>query len=106
MTTDGKIIVCEKVDESREVFEIGDVYNGIDLKKVENLIKQTLKSLNKCKDCWAAKFCKICFKDIVNINEEFCENARKDVERELGYYLEQISGNRDLVNYVSNISLI
>lgn len=106
VTTDGKIIVCEKVDESREVFEIGDVYNGIDLKKVENLIKQTLKSLNKCKDCWAAKFCKICFKDIVNINEEFCENARKDVERELGYYLEQISGNRDLVNYVSNISLI
>lgn len=106
VTTDGKIIVCEKVDESQEIFEIGDVYSGIDLKKVERLIAYTLKSLEKCKSCWAAKFCKICFKDIININEEFCEKAKKDVEKELGYYLDQVSCDRTLINYVSNISLI
>jgi uncharacterized protein len=106
VTTDGKIIICEKVDESKEVFEIGDVYSGIDLKKVERLIQHTLKSVDKCKKCWAAKFCKICFKDILNVNEEFCEKSRKDVENELGYYLDKVSSDRDLINQVSNVSLI
>lgn len=106
VTTDGKIIVCEKVDESKEIFEIGDVYNGIDIGKIERLVDETLKNLEKCKHCWAAKFCKICFKDIFSINSDFCEKARKEVENELGYYLDKISKDRDLINYVSNISLI
>nr|WP_286130932.1 lachnocin radical SAM maturase [Clostridium sp. 12(A)] len=106
VTTDGKIVVCEKVDESKEVFEIGDVYNGIDSNKIDRLVNQTLKSLEKCKHCWAAKFCKICFKDILDNNSDFCEKARKGVEGELGYYLEHVNHDRDLVNYVENISLI
>lgn len=106
VTTDGKIIVCEKVDESQEIFEIGDVYNGIDINKIERLVNATMKSLAKCKDCWAAKFCKTCFKDVPNINDDYCEQARKDVEMELGYYLNQVSSDRSLVNYVANISLI
>lgn len=106
VTTDGKIIVCEKVDESQEVFEIGDVYNGIDINKIKRLVDETLKSLEKCKYCWAAKFCKLCFKDILNINNDFCEKSRRGVENELGYYLDNVINNRDLVNYVANISLI
>lgn len=106
VTTDGKIIVCEKVDESRQVFEIGDVYNGIDMEKIDRLINETLKYVEKCKHCWAAKFCKICFKDIINIDEKFCEKARKDIEKELGYYLDQVCEDRELINYVANISLI
>lgn len=106
VTTDGRIIVCEKVDENKEVFEIGDVYNGIDVYKIQQLINETLKSLDKCKNCWAAKFCKICFKDIPNINDDFCEKSRKDVENELGYYLDHVINNKGLINYVANISLI
>ena len=106
VTTDGKIIVCEKVDESKEIFEIGDVYNGIDRNKVNRLVDETLKSVEKCKSCWASKFCKMCFKDILNINDDFCEKSRKGVETELGYYLDNISNDRDLVNYVANISLV
>lgn len=103
---DGRIIVCEKVDESQQIFEIGDVDNGIDMIKIERLVDETLKRLEKCKYCWAAKFCRICFKDILNINNDYCEKSRKDVESELGYYLDQVSSNRSLVNYVANISLI
>jgi len=106
VTTDGRIIVCEKVDENQEVFEIGDVYKGIDINKIDRLVNKTLESLEKCKSCWAAKFCKICFKDILNINGDFCEKAREEVERELGYYLDQVSNNRGVINYVANISLI
>ena len=78
---------------------------GIDISKVRRLISYTLKRTEKCKKCWAANFCKICFKDIININDEFVikpEGCREGVR----YYLAQISGDRELINYISNISLI
>lgn len=106
VTTDGKIIVCEKVDESQEIFEIGDVYNGIDINKVKRLIDTTLKCLDKCRHCWAARFCSICFMDILKTNGEYCEKSRENVATELGVYLDRISTDRDLVNYVANISLV
>lgn len=106
VTTDGKIILCEKVDECQKIFEIGDVEHGIDINKIEALVNETLKRVEKCKDCWAAKFCRLCFKDILNISDEFCEKSRLNVENELIYYLEHIRNNRELINYISNISLI
>lgn len=106
ITTDGRIIVCEKVDESQKVFEIGDVHNGVDINKIRRLVDETQKRLEKCKHCWAAKFCKICYKDIFIINDGFCETMKKSIEGELGYYFDQVSNDRGLVNYVANISLI
>lgn len=106
VTAEGKIIVCEKVDESKEIFDIGNVYSGVDINKVEKLIDETLRSVEKCKCCWAAKFCKICFKDILSNSNGFCESSRKEIEAELGYYLDNISNDRNLINYVANISLI
>ncbi|MXP74075.1 radical SAM protein [Lachnospiraceae bacterium WCA-9-b2] len=106
ITTDGKIIVCEKVDEKEELFEIGDVYMGIDMKKIKRLVDETVKCLGKCKHCWAARFCNICFMDVLKPGNEYCEQSRKNVENELGYYLDQICEDRELVNYISNISLI
>lgn len=106
VTTDGKIIVCEKTDESNELFEIGDVFNGIDMDKINRLVDETLKRIKKCKYCWAAKFCKMCFKDILNTNNDFCEKSKKSVEYELGYYLDHINNDRELINYVANISMM
>ena len=106
VTTDGKIIVCEKVDETQELFEIGDVYTGIDMKRIERLVNETVKHLEKCKHCWAARFCNICFMDILKVGNKYCEESRKNVETELGYYLDQVCADRDLVNYISNISLV
>ena len=106
VTTDGKIIVCEKVDETQELFEIGDVYTGIDMKKIERLVNETVKRLGKCKHCWAARICNICFMDILKVGNEYCEESRKNVENELEYYLNRICTDRDLVNYISNISLV
>lgn len=106
VTTDGKIIVCEKVDETQELFEIGDVYTGIDMKKIERLVNETVKRLGKCKHCWDARFCNICFMDILKVGNEYCEESRKNVENELEYYLNRICTDRDLVNYISNISLV
>jgi len=105
VTANGKIVVCEKVDESQEVFHIGDVYRGIDADNVKRLINETLRRVEKCKYCWAAKFCKLCFKDILNIDDDFCKRAKSQVESELGFYFDNICNKRELINYVSNISL-
>ncbi|HFH8923729.1 TPA: lachnocin radical SAM maturase [Streptococcus agalactiae] len=106
ITPEGKILVCEKVDESKSVYEIGNIEVGIEIDKVNNLIRETMNSLEKCKYCWAARFCRVCFKDIININEEFCKQSKIDIERELSYYLEYVNNNRELLNHISNISLI
>lgn len=106
VTADGKIIVCEKVDESQALFEIGDIYTGIDMKKVERLVDVTVKCLSNCRHCWAARFCNICFMDILKVGNEYCKQSRKNIESELGYYLDRICTDRDLVNYIANISLV
>lgn len=106
VTADGKIIVCEKVDENQKLFEIGDVYTGIDMKKIERLVDETIRCLGKCKYCWAARFCNICFMDVLKSGNKYCEQSRENVENELGYYLDHICADRDLVNYISNISLV
>ncbi|NSQ70867.1 radical SAM protein, partial [Enterococcus faecalis] len=106
ITPEGKILVCEKVDESKDLYEIGNIEEGIEIDKVNNLIQETMKRLEKCKYCWAAKFCRVCFKDVININEEFCKQSRIDIERELSYYLEYVQNNRELLNQIANISLI
>lgn len=106
ITADGKIIVCEKVDERQELFQIGDIYNGIDMERINKLIDATEKRLNKCKHCWAARFCNICFMDVLSMGQEYCEKSKLNIEKELGYYISRVSPDRDLVNYIANISLI
>ncbi len=105
ITTDGKIIVCEKVNENEAMYQIGDIFNGVDINKVKKLIYTTVEKTQKCKTCWAAKFCSICFKDIFNLTDEFCKKSRNRIERELAYYLENIKNNRKLTNYLDNLSI-
>lgn len=44
--------------------------------------------------------------DILKVGNEYCEQSRKNVENELGYYFDQICTDRDLINYVANISVV
>lgn len=102
ITADGKIIICEKVDERQELFRIGDIYNGIDMERVNKLMNETEKRLSKCKYCWAARFCNICFMDVLSMKQEYCDQSKENIEKELGYYISRISPDRELVNYIAN----
>lgn len=105
VTTDGKIIVCEKVNENETSFQIGDVFCGVDFNRVENLINKAVEKTQRCKNCWAAKFCSICFKDIFSLTDEFCDKSRNIVEKDLVYYLENIKNNKKLTNYIESLSI-
>lgn len=105
ITVDGKIVVCEKVDERNSIYQIGDVFNGIDMNKLKQLIDVTLNRLQKCKSCWAARFCNVCFKDIFNLTNDYCEKSRSKVKKDLIYYLEKVKDNKVITNYLENLSV-
>lgn len=47
------------------------------MKRIERLVNETVKHLEKCKHCWAARFCNICFMDILKVGNKYCEESRK-----------------------------
>ena len=60
----GEIHICERTDFSQPV---GDIENGIDIKKIFNLYKKFFQIMNrgKCKACWAATLCPICIAQLI-----------------------------------------
>lgn len=105
VTADGFLIICERVDETQPIFCLGDVWNGIDFKKVKHVLEVTKQKLESCKFCWAARFCGLCFRDILNPNKNFCAQSREDVERDIKYYLTHIVNNRLIIDYLSNLTV-
>lgn len=105
VTTDGKITLCEKVDDRQPEFILGDVFNGINTAKAKALCDSSTQKIQKCKDCWAAKFCGFCFKQIFNLTEEFCKKSTNDVYTDLKYYIEKIKDKKEVTTFLENMAL-
>jgi uncharacterized protein len=59
--TAGKFFMCEKVGTN---YNIGDVGNGLDFKKIFDFLTSYANFFKDCSECWALRFCKKCFTDI------------------------------------------
>ncbi|MBR1779735.1 MAG: radical SAM protein [Clostridia bacterium] len=105
VTPEGQIIVCERVDERNETFTIGDIYNGIDLDKLNKLLDITFEKSQKCKSCWAAKLASFCFKDIVDSSAEYCKECSQEVYAGIKYYIEEVKDKREIITYLENMSI-
>ena len=105
ITSDGKIILCERVDEDIEYFTIGDVWNGINVDKINALINEFMQKAKKCKSCWASRLSNICFKDMFNLNNEQCKICSERVYSNLKYYLENIKNDKEYITCLENISV-
>ena len=57
----GKIYICEKVCESNAM-HMGDIFQGLDLKKVNSLLNVSNLTANQCLNCWAFRLCSSCAK--------------------------------------------
>lgn len=104
VNAEGKFIICERVDDMNKHFCIGDVDFGVDMVKLNNLIDITKKSVNKCKSCWAAKLCNICFRDIFSLTDDFCEKKKQEIELGMGYYLNNFKDNDEITSILENFS--
>jgi len=91
----GKILTCPGGIEIRD-FEIGDVFNGIDIEKQKKFLNLSPLSSSKCRECPIIGFCGGgCMKDYfishgeINIGE--CVLARYDLDN----YLNLLKSKKD-----------
>ncbi|WP_160669647.1 radical SAM protein [Clostridium sp. C8-1-8] len=90
VSTDGKLHICEKVNEN---YSIGDVFNGVDVDlSYKYYSRLCYIRKNVCKDCEIRNICGLCYAQIqrdgneMNIDESFCKNAIKGTKNALKYY--------------------
>ena len=116
LQTDGTFTLCEKVPNFPELI-IGDIDNGIDIKKVQDLIRKINKDLLiNCKSCEISKLCMFCYsilekddKNKITINPDVCESQKTTLRNKLGNYVYLKTKNPDVFNrffidkYISGI---
>lgn len=86
VTADGDFYPCERVSETSDVMKIGDYINGIDIEKVKNLLNIGQLTEDKCKNCFAVRYCTVCAKNCDNngklcaeLKASNCANVRSEV---------------------------
>ena len=58
----GNLFPCERVNECSEAMMIGSIYNGIDYDATVKLMNVGQLTADKCKQCWAFRYCTLCAK--------------------------------------------
>ncbi len=57
---DGNFYPCERVDENADDAIMGNIYEGFDTKKVNNILNVGSLTESECLDCWALWLCNNC----------------------------------------------
>ncbi|WP_129595926.1 Cys-rich peptide radical SAM maturase CcpM [Anaerophilus nitritogenes] len=90
MTVDGGFYPCEKVSETRVENKIGDLFSGIDIKRVTSMLNVECINQDVCKNCWAYSLCSICVLYVDNVdkknslhNKTRCSLVRSDLEEKM-----------------------
>ncbi len=65
----GRFFPCEKVSETSDAMQIGDIDHGFDLEKAQKLLNVGKLTEEECKDCWAIYSCGSCAKKCDNMGE-------------------------------------
>ncbi|WP_139355247.1 SPASM domain-containing protein [Clostridium saccharobutylicum] len=90
VTVDGEFFPCEKVSEVSKVMNIGNLDDGFEMKKVNDLLNVGKLTPVECKKCWALTKCSICAKELeregklsVDAKLSMCESVRRSTEERL-----------------------
>ncbi|MCI8332689.1 MAG: radical SAM protein [Clostridiales bacterium] len=89
--TDGVFFPCEKI-LLRDNLSIGSLDCGFDITRIKNMANIGKMTENRCKKCWAMRFCEICVSQCNDIEQcEFTvnqkEHACQDQETKALWYL-------------------
>lgn len=87
VTVDGRIAVCERINENLSVLEVGDIYSGFRYDSAKKILNSAGIKQDVCRHCFALKFCDLCVNDCVQ-GDEFtpvrmlkrCESIRGNAE--------------------------
>lgn len=93
MTVDGKFCPCERVNEESEAMNIGNVNAGFEIEKIKKLINVGEMTKQKCKNCWAFRYCYLCAAFADDMNElsgvkraKFCNDVKRNTEEMFKVY--------------------
>lgn len=107
--TDGKFLLCEKISGSPI---IGNVFSGIDIKKVKDQLidEYSSKTIEKCSNCWAVRLCSVCYahcytdgKLDLEKRDNTCKNIPQQVESDLRLYHQCMESNPKALEYINDI---
>lgn len=108
VTTSGKLVVCEKVDENDPLLNIGTVDNWIDYHKLNCLFEHIKEvSQKNCANCWAVRLCPTCYINYTKVQYDgsYCTQKRKEIEQEFKDYLEIVHENPNFLALYNNFSI-
>jgi uncharacterized protein len=108
ITVDGKIALCERVDEENPFFQLGDVTAGYDFDKITFLYNHVNSILaGNCNKCWAFRFCNACFASLhlVKYDGDFCKLIRHEIKQDLINFLEFKINNKRFAEIMQAISI-
>ncbi len=93
INADGDLYPCERVSETSDLMRIGHVDTGFDMQKVRRILNIGQISEEKCKNCWAIRFCTLCAASVDTTKEfsaemksERCKNVWLAVEERMKDY--------------------
>ncbi|MCX7921471.1 MAG: Cys-rich peptide radical SAM maturase CcpM [Clostridia bacterium] len=81
MNVNGDLYPCERVSESSETMKIGNVDTGFEIEKIRSLLNIGSLTEDKCKNCWAFRFCYLCAAAADGLNELSAEIKASNCER-------------------------
>lgn len=91
---DGNFYPCERVSETSQAMNIGNLQEGFDYDKVIKLLNIAQTTAESCKNCWAFRHCNLCCSHSDNCGElsadlrsSQCSNTRLYVEDMFKDYL-------------------
>lgn len=74
---EGILYPCERVSETSPIMRIGSIFDGFDIDRIKYLMNIGTLSEDKCRKCWAFRFCNIC---AVKADDMTTLSARKKCE--------------------------
>lgn len=108
VNSQGNYLLCERIYESNDLYNLGNVFEGINYLKIKQIFRFQEKIYNEnCIKCWAVRLCKACFVNDKEINYKgnFCKEMRNEIEKEFSIYIDLIKKNTDYFTLFENMSL-
>lgn len=108
VNTNGNFYICESMDDFQT---IGNIYHGLDYKKVYSLIEDYCNICHlDCINCWAVRLCNLCFVaskegkrlDLLK-KRKSCERFKINLEENMIFYLEVLEKNPQALEYLKNM---
>lgn len=83
----GNFFPCERVSETSEVMNIGNINTGFDYARIRDILNVGKLTEEQCKNCWAFRYCYLCAAFADNLTElsaarkrTHCRRVRQSVE--------------------------